>query len=134
MLVQLPALFHCQLPWAAVAALAVMTTPRRVLADEPPETVSVVSEKRAEKRLVTVSPAGLVVSSMTAVRVAEPEATGASLTAVMEIETASVMEENAVVPPLTETLTFDPAVPLEPSQARNVRASAVVPLTFALGW
>jgi hypothetical protein len=55
--------------------------------------VSVVSEKRPEKRLVTVSPAGLAVSSLTARRVELPEATGASLTAVMLVPSATVAEE-----------------------------------------
>ena len=70
-----------------------MTTPRRELAEEPPETVSVESEKLPEKRVETVEPAGLAVSSLTAVRVAEPEATGASWTALMEVPRETVAEE-----------------------------------------
>ena len=41
------------------AAFAVMTTPARESAEEPPETVSVVSSKLDAKRVETVSPAGI---------------------------------------------------------------------------
>ena len=71
--VQVVPFSHCQVPSEDGAALAVMTTPWRELAAEPPLTVSVTSEKRAKKRLLTVSPAGAVVSSLTAERVAEPD-------------------------------------------------------------
>jgi hypothetical protein len=61
--------------------LAVTTTPARLLAEEVPEE-SVLSEKLAEKRVATVLPAGLVVSSRTAASDAAPVATGASFTGV----------------------------------------------------
>ena len=77
----LPSVDHCQVPCAAVAALAVMATPRKLLAEDPPATVSVASEKLAEKRALIRAPAGLVLSSLMAAREALLEATGASLTA-----------------------------------------------------
>ena len=70
-----------------------MTTPRRELAAEPPLTVSALSEKRAEKRLVTLSPAGARLSSLTAERVAEPVAMGASFTAVIDVPSETVAAE-----------------------------------------
>ena len=60
-----------------------MAIPVKVLADDPPETVSVESEKLLEKRLETVEPAGEVLSSSIAASVAEPLATGASLRGLM---------------------------------------------------
>jgi hypothetical protein len=69
---------HCQEPWEAVAALAVMATPARVWALEPPLTASLVSLKLVEKREETEAPAGLVVSSATEAREAEPSGYGCS--------------------------------------------------------
>ena len=63
---------HCHVPCAAVAALAVMATPAKVL----PST----SLKRLENKAETNAPAGLVVSSATAVNVAEPDAATVNLT------------------------------------------------------
>ena len=57
-LVQVPLLFHCQVPWEAVAALAVTTTPSRVLALVPPETLSSSSEKLPLNSSETVAPVG----------------------------------------------------------------------------
>ena len=54
--------------------------------------------------------------------------TGASLTAVTVTSTTSVALENAVVPPLLLVSTLLPALPLVVSQARRVRAPALVPL------
>lgn len=128
MVVQVPALFHCQLPWAEVAALLVMTTPRRELAAEPPFTVSELSEKRVKKRLVTVSPAGDVLSSLTDGSVAEPVATGASLIELTVSATVSVAEEKAVEAPLELVSTLLPTVPEVRSQALKVRTSVMLPL------
>ena len=86
-------LSHCHVPWLEVAALPVITRPRRALAVEPPLTVSELSEKRAEKRVVTVAPTGSVVSSLTAERVAEPVAMGASFTAVNDVPRETVAAE-----------------------------------------
>ena len=74
MLVQLLPLSveYCQAPCPAVAALAVMAMPTRVSPSR--------SENEAPKRLATVSPAGVVVSSVTAAREGLPLATGALLT------------------------------------------------------
>ena len=60
--------------------------------------------------------------------------TGASLTALMVMATVSEASENAVVPPVLETVGLLPAVPVVWSQATNVSASAVVPLKLAAGW
>ena len=64
-----------------------MATPANVLAVEPPVTVSAVSLKRSENKVITVAPAmePVAVSSFTAVKVDDPEATGASLMAVTEV-------------------------------------------------
>ena len=77
--------------------MAVMTTPRRLLVEEPPETaaemVSVLSLKLLENREETGLPAGAVLSSVTAGRVVDPLATGASLTAEIEVESVTVAAE-----------------------------------------
>ena len=49
---------------------------------------------------LTVAPAGAAVSSLIAASVALPVATGASLTAVMVSDSATVAEEMCVVPPV----------------------------------
>ena len=74
MLVQLVPLSveYCQAPCPAVAALAVMAMPTRVSPSR--------SENEAPKRLATVSPAGVVLSSVMAAREGLPLATGALLT------------------------------------------------------
>ena len=62
---------YCQTPSVEEsAALAVMATPRKVSLSA--------SEKELLKRLPTVSPAWVVVSSVTAVSVGVPPATGAA--------------------------------------------------------
>ena len=98
--VHVEALSHCQMPCAEVAALAVRTTPRREFAEEPPETVSVESEKFVEKREEMEAPVGAVLSSLTGARVVEPVTRGASLTAVMDVEIVAVLSEVADVLPL----------------------------------
>ena len=60
--------------------------------------------------------------------------TGASLIELTVIAAVSVADENAVALPLTDTSTFEPAVPDVRSQALNVIASLTVPLKFAPGW
>ncbi len=59
-----------------------IATPASVLAVDPPVTVSTVSEKLPENRSLTRAPEGSVTSSSVAVKELEPDATGASLTAV----------------------------------------------------
>ena len=59
--------------------------------------------------------------------------TGASLTALMVMDTVSDVPENALVPPVVATVGLEPAVPVDWSQATNVTASVVVPLTLAAG-
>ena len=49
-------------------------------------------------------------------------------TGVMVMLTVSVSVENAVVPPLVVVFTLVPAVPLVWSQARKVKADAMVPV------
>jgi uncharacterized membrane protein YhaH (DUF805 family) len=99
-----PLACHCHLPCAAVAALAVMTTPAKVLALLPLVTASAVSLKRLENKAEIKAPAGLVVSSATAANVAEPEATGASFTAVMLMVLVAVAVLLAFCPSLTVTV------------------------------
>ena len=118
MVVQVGPLSHCQLPWSEFAALVVMTTPNRELAAEPPLTVSVLSEKRAKKRLVTLSPAGARLSSLTAKRIEEPVVTGASLTALTV----------KVTPWLERVLTFGEV--LEPLSITS-KLMLPLPLAFA---
>ena len=86
-----------------------MAIPAKVLAEDPPETVSVLSLKLPLNKLLTVAPEGLAVSSFTATNVALPEATGASLTAVIDVPKDTVAAEIAVVPPFEET--FTPVAP-----------------------
>ena len=62
---------YSQAPSVEIAALAVMATPRKVSLSS--------SEKELPKRLATVSPAGLVESSVTAAREGLPLAEGALL-------------------------------------------------------
>ena len=132
--VQVPALFHCHLPCVEEEALAVMTTPARVLADEPAETLSLLSEKLAEKREETVLPVGAAVSSKTAVSVADPEATGASLTAVMDVERETLEAEKLEVPPLVEALMEEPlARPDAEESTRRVVSEPGVPFQSAAG-
>ena len=98
------------------------------MAEEPPVTWSVASEKLPLNRVLTAAPAGLAVSSLIAASVALPEATGASLTSLTTREAVSVAVENAVWPPLAEVSASAPLLPDVRSQARNVIALASVPL------
>jgi len=82
---ELPLACHCHLPWADVAGLAVMTTPSRELAEDPPEMASAESLKELEKSEATGLPVGAVASSKTGGSAAEPEAIGASLTGEMDV-------------------------------------------------
>ena len=68
-----------------------MAIPARVWAVDPPVTESVASLKLPLKREETVAPDGFVVSSLTALRLAEPVATGASLTALIVMLTVYVL-------------------------------------------
>jgi hypothetical protein len=60
----------------------VIATPARVLAEDPPVTVSVVSLKFPPNKSLTVEVVGLATSSASVASVALPLATGASFTAV----------------------------------------------------
>jgi hypothetical protein len=95
----IPSVDHCQLPCAANAVFVIMAIPARVLALDPPVTVSVVSERLAEKSELTDAPDGLL-SSLAAARDAEPEATGASLTAeteMLKVEVSFAPEPSVMV-------------------------------------
>ena len=81
-----------------------IATPARVLAVDPPDTVSVVSLKFPPNRLLTVEAVGLAVSSRSAASVAVPAATGASFTAVTVIATVSVSVSVPPVPVLPLSL------------------------------
>ena len=85
---------------------------------------------------VPTAPTGAPASSFTAVSAGAAAAlsTGASLTAVTTMLAVSVAVEKAVVPPLVMVEALPPPVPLVWSQARNVRALAMVPLKLAAGW
>src|SRR3954464_14241846 len=74
--------------------------PANVLALEPPDTVSVVSEKLALNSDVTLAPVGAAVSSLTAANVALPDAVGASFTSVMVSPSPPFAAEICVVPPV----------------------------------
>src|ERR1044071_7778165 len=107
--------------------------PANVLADDPPLTWSVASERLPLNSELTVAPAGDAASSLIAASVALPDATGASFTAVTVTSTTSVAAENAVVPPLLEVSTLVPAVPLVWSQTRMVSAEVEGPFQLAVG-
>src|SRR5689334_16656642 len=107
--------------------------PANVLADEPPTTWSVESEKLPLNSELTVAPDGDAVSSLIAASVALPDATGASFTAVTVTSITSVALENAVVPPLLEVSTLLPALPPVWSQPRMVSAEVDVPFQLAVG-
>src|SRR6188474_3186263 len=108
--------------------------PAKLFAEEPPGTLSAASEKLALNSELTVAPGGLAVSSLIAASTALPLATGASFAGLTTNDAVSNAVENAVEPPLTETSTLLPAVPLVRSQARKVMASLIVPLKLAFGW
>ena len=91
-----------------MAELPTTTTPASVLAVEPPETASAVSEKALEKSEVTEAPllttvgsvAEVAWSSLMAARLTGDDVrVGASFSGVTVRLTVSVAEENAVVPP-----------------------------------
>ena len=67
-----------------------MATPARKWAEEPPVTWSVESLKLSPNNALIVDAVGLTGSSRSAASVAEPLASGASLTGVTVIATASV--------------------------------------------
>ena len=82
--------------------------------------MSVASEKLDAKRVETVSPAGSAESSLMAFSEADPDATGASLTALIEVSSSTVEEEKTVVSPFGSASTVDPLLGAveESSQAR----------------
>ena len=103
-----------------------IATPAKVFADEPPLTPSVASEKVEPNNAETVDPEGDAVSSTTAVNVAAPEATGASFTAVTELDSTTVPDEYPDVPPLLDTFTVAASVTAtELSISRVVRLGGV---------
>ena len=94
---------YSQLPCVeGFAALAVIATALRVSPS--------VSKKEPEKRLATLSPAGSVLSSATAASEGLPLAMGASLKAVMDVESVIAVSEMAMSPPLLETFSVLPTV------------------------
>jgi hypothetical protein len=92
---------YCQAPWV-VTALPVMATPARV---SPTST----SLKCEPNRVETVWPAGATVSSLTAVRVAVPLATGASLLGVTVIPSVMAVPYG-VEPPVVVRSAVAPVV------------------------
>ena len=98
----LPSTWYFQAPLVESAVWAVMAMPARESALDP----SVVSEKFAEKRLLTVAPAGLAASSSMAAKVAVPLATGASLSSVtlrVSVAVGWVPEPSVIVYVMTGT-------------------------------
>ena len=88
-----PLACHCHVPCVEPAALAVMATPAKVLAELPPATASVESLKLLAKSAETKAPVGAAVSSLTAVKEAVVVTNvGASLTAVMLVPRDTVAE------------------------------------------
>src|SRR3954447_24416573 len=136
MSVQLAPLNHCQVPSVAVAALAEIAMPAKPLAFEPPETVSVASEKWLANSELTLAPAGAAASSLIAARVVVvPTTVGASLTAVTVSESATVPELYwVVVPvPVVVRLTVVLLVIAVESSIRCAVSDGVVPFQFAAG-
>ena len=117
--------------------------PARLFALDPPDTVSVVSLKFAENRLLTVLTVteAVAVSSASAARVALPVAIGASFTEVTLWLNVTVAALYAVVPPLVAAFTVAAVVtvalesmssavivgagPLKFDAAMNLRLSAL---------
>ena len=101
--VQAPeATLYCQAPLVESAVWVVIAIPAKESALEP----SVVSEKRAVNRLLTVAPAGSPASSLMAVKVAVPLATGASLSSVtlrVSVAVGWVPEPSVIVYVMTGT-------------------------------
>ena len=104
--------------------------PARLLALEPPVTVSVVSLKLALNRLLTVLAVGVAASSISAARVALPVATGASFTAVTLWESVTVPVLNAVVPPLVLTSTVAAVVTVAVESMSSAVIVGTGPLKF----
>jgi hypothetical protein len=69
--------------------------PAKVFAEEPPSTLSAVSEKLPLNSELTVAPSGLAVSSLTDASVALPLAIGALFTALTVMLTMSLSVEDA---------------------------------------
>src|SRR3954463_2687342 len=108
--------------------------PAKVFALEPPLTVSVESLKLPLNRLDTVAPLGLAVSSFTAASVAVPLATGASFTALIVSDSATVALEICVVPPVAPVrLIVEPLVIARPLSIRFALNAVAGPLKFAAG-
>ena len=111
---------YCQAPCDAVAALAVMAMPAKVSLSA--------SEKDVPKRLATVSPAGVVASSVIAASVGVPLATGASFTAATVVERLRVAAEISVALPLVETSTVEALAAGPPSKPAVKAGAAEVPV------
>ena len=99
-----PSVEYCHAPWvAALAALPTIATPPSGVPFEPLATVSVASEYWLPvMSVLTKAPGGLVLSSLMAAKVAEPVATGASLTGVTVVPRVTWLAkfEYGVVPPV----------------------------------
>ena len=135
-----PLVEYCQRP--SVVALAVLPTiarPPSAVAVEPPLTVSVTSEYwLAVINALTNAPAGLAVSSLIAASVADPEASGASLTAVMLVPSVTALAalEYAVVPPVAASDRLGPAPVLTAPDESSIRRTVScpgVPFQLAFG-
>ena len=125
---------YCQFPLEVSTVYAVRATPARVFALEPPVTLSVESLKFRLKRTATLDPDGFVASSRIAGSAADPVATGASLTAVIEWERTTVASEYCDEPPVVPR--FTPVAKLTEPLLVSISATLSVgagPLKFVDG-
>ena len=110
--------------------------PARLLALDPPDTVSAVSLKFALNRVLTVLTVTepVAVSSASDARVALPVAIGASFTAVTLWESVTVPVLKAVVPPLVATFTVAAVVTAALESISSAVIVGAAPLKFDAGW
>src|SRR3989338_8897440 len=101
-----------------------MATPANVLALDPPE-VSVASEKLPENSELIVAPLPVNTSSLRAANVALPDATGASLIALIVSLNATVAEEMRVVPPVAAVKSIAAALVIDPPLSIKFADNAV---------
>ena len=129
----LPSDVYSQVPFALSAVYPVIAIPARLLALDPPDTVSAVSLKLALKRVETVLAVGVATSSASALSVALPEAIGASFTEVTLWLSVTVAALNAVVPPLVATFTVAAVVTAVLESISSAVIVGAGPLKFVAG-
>ena len=110
-----------------------MAIPANVFALLPPLTVSVLSLKDALNRLVTITEVDEAESSSAAVTVADPDATGASFSAVTLWLNTTVALLYAVEPPRVETSNVAFVVTVVGLSIRIAVSDGAAPLKLAAG-